>query len=132
LHFFTHEKDPLIVYDTLLIAGSIFLLTFHLNELSGVLGKSITTGGKLKAKLSNDKIKKITHGTVYIVGTGAAIAMLMFSGLLLLLFGYNTLVLELSILLIEIATIGTAVLITFTVRTPISYYLSAVNGTRHK
>ena len=132
LHFFMHEKDPLIVYDTLLIAGSIFLLTFHLNELSGVLGERIPTKCKCKTKLSNDKIEKIKHGTVYVVGTFVTITMLMLSGLLLLLFGYNTLVLELSILLIEIATMGTAVLITFTVRTPISHYLSAVNETRHK
>ena len=125
LHFFTHEKDPLIVYDTLLIAGSIFLLTFHLQELRDVSGGQLKNSRK---KMSEEMTEKMAHSTVYTIGTFVTITMLMLSGLLLLLFGYNTMILELSILLIEIATIGTAVLITFTVRTPISYYLKNVNS----
>lgn len=117
-HFLKNDMQSILVYNSLVIAAAVFILTFHLQEFRD------TVGPPKKEETEEEKKKKIEHSAFYTLTTLSTIIILMFSCLLILAFGFAVLALRISILFTGLASLFITLLLAFTVRV---YIVNAMN-----
>ena len=105
--------QSVLIYNSLVIAAAIFILTFHLHEFRDVAGPRRKNETQKEKK---EKTEEIEHSAFYTVATLGIIIILMFSCLLILAFGFAVLALRISIFFTGLASLFIALLLAFTVR----------------
>ena len=112
-HFLKNDMQSVLIYNSLVIAAAIFILTFHLHEFRDVAGPRRKNETQKEKK---EKTEEIEHSAFYTVATLGIIIILMFSCLLILAFGFAVLALRISIFFTGLASLFIALLLAFTVR----------------
>ena len=123
-HFLKNDMQSILIYNSLVIAAAIFILTFHLHEFRDVAGQQRKNETQKEKK---EGIEKIEHSAFYTAATLGIIIILMFSCLLILAFGFDVLALRISIFSTGLASLFIALLLAFTVRV---YIASAMENSR--
>ena len=116
--------QSILIYNSLVIAAAIFILTFHLQEFRDVAGPRRENETQ---KEKEEKTERIEHSAFYTVATLGIIIILMISCLFILVFGFAVIALRISIFSTGLASLFIALLLAFTVRV---YIASAMENSK--
>ena len=123
-HFLKNDMQSILIYNSLVIAAAIFILTFHLQEFRDVAGPRRENETQ---KEKEEKTERIEHSAFYTVATLGIIIILMISCLFILVFGFAVIALRISIFSTGLASLFIALLLAFTVRV---YIASAMENSK--